>query len=154
MLKSKKSLYFLLPGVILIWGLLIWKIIGSFSDQSPVSLPVQVYAKKPVQVKKKDTFSLIKLEQDPFLGTAYTKPVVVQKNTYNVTPLIEWPPINYLGLVSDSQIASQIHILNINNNQYLLETGEEAEGVRLIRSKQEKVTMSYKGKQKVFFKSN
>ncbi len=153
MLKSKKSLYFLLPGVALIWGLLIWKIIGSFSDKAPVSPPVQVYEKKPVQIKKKDTFSLIKLEQDPFLGTAYIKPAAVQKKAKNVTTLIEWPPINYLGLVSDTKIASQIHILKINNIQYLLRPGEEAEGVKLIRAKQEKVIMGYKGNQKEFLKS-
>lgn len=154
MSNNKKSLYFLFPVVIIIWGIAIWKIFGSFSDEPPARQTPSIVINKPEKMVKKDTFSLLSLEGDPFLGLIYKKPGKPVKARVIPPIEIEWPVIKYLGLVSDAKISSKIYVLRINDQQYLMEAGNEEEGVKLIRDKKGLLIMSYKGNQKEFLKTN
>lgn len=154
MLKNKNTLIFLFPVVVIIWGIVIWKVVGSFTDEIQV-LPIPNHVdKKVVQIIPKDTFSLIEMDNDPFLGVAYNKPKTPTKVTGKAPVEIEWPPIEYLGLVSDTDVSSRIHVLMIEEQQHLMETGTEVDGVKLVMSRQDGVILKYRGVQKEFMKNN
>jgi type II secretory pathway component PulC len=153
-LKSKKSLYILFPIVLVIWGGVIFKTVAAFSDEPALKNTIEVpNRKESLKFVKKDTFSLLELESDPFLGQSYSKPAVKKEKVSVVKRVIDWPVINYLGLVSGKNKKSAIHILQINGNQFLLKSGETAEEVKVISSLDDKVWLSYKGTRKVLFKN-
>lgn len=154
MSNNKRSLYFLFPVVVIIWGIAIWKLLESFSDDPPARQTPAMVINKPIKMIRKDTFSLLTLESDPFLGLVYKKPGRPVKSRVIPPIEIEWPVIKYLGLVSDAKISSKIYVLRINEQQYLMEPGSEEEGVSLIRDKKGLLLMSYKGIQKEFLKIN
>lgn len=154
MLKNKNTLVVLFPVVVIIWGIVIWKVVSSFTDEIPV-LPIPKHVdKKVAQIIPKDTFSLIKLDNDPFLGVAYNKPKTPAKVSGKAPVEIEWPAIEYLGLVSDTDISSRIHVLMIEEQQHLMESGTEVDGVKLVMARQDGVILNYRGVQKEFRKNN
>lgn len=153
-MKSKTSLYILLPVVFIIWGLLIWRIVGAFSEEV-YSLPqAPVNPSTPQNVILKDTFSLLEVERDPFLNIPYKKQEPIKKTTVAKPQEIEWPSISYLGLVTETGVSSGIHIIKINEQQFLLKPGNEAEGVKLLRTNGNTISLAYRGSRKNIIKDN
>lgn len=153
-MKNKTSLYILFPVVVLIWGLVIWRVVGAFSEESvpfPQSSGIQ---NKPIEIIKRDTFSLVSVERDPFLDIPLNKENVPIKTGKVVKPEVIWPSITYLGQVSDTKISSRVYVIKINEQQYILGPGGEAEGVKLLKVKGEKVSLVYQGSRKEFIKGN
>lgn len=144
----------LFPLVVIIWGLVIYRVLGAFGDEK-VILPVgpRVIVEEAVKMER-DTFSLLPVERDPFLGHYYKKPV--QPKTRRVVPVQkpEWPEISYLGLISDTGKSSAIHILQVNGKQVIMEKNENAEEIKLIGSTTGQVTLLYKGDRKIIKKEN
>lgn len=152
MFKSKGSLYVLFPLVIIIWGIVIYKVVGVFEDE-PENLPV-LRTEGVVEVKKitRDTFSLLPVNQDPFLGHYYKKPEKVIKSKALPPKEIHWPQVKYLGLISGTGKSPGVHVLQVNGKQLLIENGDTAEGIKLVNSGTEKVTLLYEGSRKTFSK--
>ena len=154
MLKNKTSLYLLFPLVIIIWGVVIYKMVGAFKDE-PVIIPAPPRAVgEEVKRVQRDTFSLLPIVRDPFLGHYYKKPVEPKKHLAAPPRDVQWPEISYLGLISETGKSSGVHILQVNGNQFLLEKGGVAEEIRIVGSRSEQVTLIYRGDKKTFSKEN
>lgn len=153
MLKSKKSLYILFPVVIFIWGIVIYRIVDALSDKTESAITFSNSGKSKIDKIERDTFSLRPIEKDPFLGIIYNKqkPVFTHKDV-NPLPSIEWPSINYLGLVSGTGGKQKIHIFQISGQQYLMEIGEKVGEIKLVSASASSVKLSYKGQRKEFSK--
>lgn len=153
MLKNRKSLYILFPVVILIWGIVIYKIVDAFTDKTESVITFSNSGKTEINKVKRDTFSLKPINQDPFLGISYIKPKSVsrQKTPSKALP-IAWPAVQYLGLVSGTGKQQKIHILQINQQQNLMEIGETVGGIKLVSASANSVKLSYKGQRKKFSK--
>lgn len=150
-MKSKTSLYILLPLVIIIWGIVIFKVVGAVTERPETAINVpEINRFKNFQFEK-DTFSLEPINQNPFLGHFYKKPDPVIKNIPPKSQII-WPTIIYLGLVSDSGESSKIHIVEINGKQLLFEKGSSNGEFILVGSRSNKVILSYKGERRAFIK--
>lgn len=78
----------------------------------------------------------------------------IRKSAVVKTEEVEWPSISYLGLVTETGVSSGIHILKINEQQFLLKPGNEAEGVKLLRTSGNTVSLAYRGTRKEFVKDN
>lgn len=152
--KSKTSLYILLPVVLIIWGLLIWRIVGAFSEEVYSLPPAPITLSSPHNIILKDTFSLLEVDRDPFLNISYKKQGPIKKSAVVKTKEVEWPSISYLGLVTETGVSSGIHIVKINEQQFLLKPGNEAEGVKLLRTNGNTVSLAYRGTRKEFKKDN
>lgn len=154
MLKGKGSLYILFPLVVIIWGIIIYKIVKVFEDKPVTFRVTQMSEEERVTEISKDTFSLLPQEQDPFLGHTYKKPENSKpsKAANSATGKVEWPEIVYLGLVSDTGKASTIHVVQINGKQFLLEKGNTADGVKLLLTGSNNVTFLFRGSRKTFSK--
>lgn len=151
MFKSKGSLYILFPVVILIWGAIIYKIISAFGDDAtvlpdlPVSAPIVV-----VTGTVKDTFSLLPVEKDPFLGYNYKQPVVRKSREENKIK-VTWPEIQYLGIIS-GQGKTSVYILQFDGQQLLLEKGRPTGGLAIVNGSPAKIQLKFQGDSRVFVK--
>ena len=152
--KNKASLYLLFPLVTVIWGLIIYKVSGAFGDET-ITIPA-VAPKVAEEVKriKKDTFSLLPIDRDPFLGHYYKKPVEPKKHLTAPPSDVQWPEISYLGLISETGGSSGVHILQVNGRQFLLEKGDVAEEIKIVGSRSGQVTLLYLGDKRTFSKAN
>ncbi len=152
--KNKTSLYLLFPLVIVIWGLIIYKVAGAFGDETVVIPAVTPKVTEEVMRIKKDTFSLLPIERDPFLGHYYKKPIEPKKYLVAFPREVQWPEISYLGLISETGKSTGVHILQVNGRQFLLEKGEVAEEIKIVGSRPGQVTLLYRGDKRTFSKAN
>ena len=150
----KKANTKLMIGVVLvIWSILGYQLWSTFmSDETEPTTTVVTNFDQPTYAAK-ETFELLPLEKDPFLGTIYRKPstnnapsAIIKKDT------LQWPQISYVGLVSDANAQSPVFILSVNGSQHLLKIGQEIEGIKVIRGTSEKIKLAYRTKTKEFLK--
>jgi hypothetical protein len=153
MFKSKASLYLLFPLVVIIWGVVIYRVLDVFEDEPEAPSVVRAGEEKELKKISIDTFSLLPIDQDPFLGHYYKKPEKIKAMKTLAKKEVKWPTISYLGLVSGSEKSSGIHVVQINDRQILLEKGNIAEGVKLVSSGNGRIMLLYKGSRKTFSKS-
>lgn len=152
-MKGNKNIKILLPAVIVVWGLLIYKIVDAFSSENIAVTRIQKTNFKPPKGIKKDTFSLLPIEVDPFLGTTYTKSKTASQNINAIhKPKIEkqWPSIGYFGIVTDKNSPISVYIVSINGQQYLLKKGDTLQKLRVIKGSEENIFIRYEGKTKEF----
>ncbi len=142
-----------MPVVIVIWGFLIYKIVDAFrSESSTIARTEKSSFKKPKGIKR-DTFSLISIEADPFLGTVYVKPKPIPQN---INPASKqrvekkWPSIEYFGIVADKQSTSSVYILSINGQQFLLKNGDTIQKLKILKGSNENVSIRYEGQTKEY----
>ncbi|WP_378185636.1 hypothetical protein ACE939_11035 [Aquimarina sp. W85] len=152
MLKGKKALYILLPLVAIIWGAIIYQIIDTFSDPELASQHSKKFSKQAsITLKERDTFSIKKLARDPFLGTVYKKKIPVKKkNNHPVQPTINWPSIQYKGLIAGENFLNSIFLIAVNGQELLMKIKEPQSGVEIIKGTTTHVVLKYKGKRKQF----
>jgi hypothetical protein len=149
--KKNKFVKILLPIVILIWGYVGYVIFDAFSsdDTKIQKTPVESNYSKPT-IEKKESFELIPIDSDPFLGTLYKKPKVNRTASANKSSKkeIKWPSIQFQGIVSGG--ASSVYMVSINGQQHLLSKGDEIQKVKLIKGSSENVSLQFEGQTKQF----
>ena len=139
--------------VIVIWGLLIYKIVDAFSSENIDITKTQKTNFKPPKGIQKDTFSLVPIETDPFLGTVYVKSKQTPKNVNTTSkPKIDqqWPSIGYFGIVADKKSTSSVYIVSINGQQFLLKKGDTLQKLKIIKGSEENIFIRYEGQTKEF----
>lgn len=149
-MKKKTKTYLLLTVVVIIWGIVGFKIITTLTSgkDEPVREELNI-AFEPENLKKVDTFSIDKIARDPFLGQL-GKPVPLKKNIRKSAPIpsIEWLPISYHGVIKKDGSNEQVFLLTVNNKQYLLQIGHSVEEVTLEKGNAEEIVIIYKGYKK------
>ncbi len=145
-MKGNRNIRILLPVVIVIWGLLIYKIVDAFSTvDTPTVNTATAHFKAPTGVQK-DTFSLKPIGSDPFLGTVYAKEGTLSSTANtprapkNETP---WPSIGYFGIVADKNSPTSVYIVNINGQQFLLKQGDTLQKLKIIKGSEENIFIRF-----------
>ena len=120
-MKKQTKTYLLLGFVLLIWGIIGFKLLGALSSKPEQSNIVERSINfTPKAVKKKDTFSLVVNYRDPFLGTL---PTPTKKNrARKIVPKDPEPEIKieYTGLVQDKDTKERIFFLTIEGQPHLM----------------------------------
>ena len=149
MTKNRKTLVVLIPAVALIWGMVIYRIVETLSEEEVIK-PVNKASQKQQTFKtEKDTFSLISLDRDPFLGNTYSSKKNVKKKFVSKKE-INWPTIEYLGMVSDSDSKSGVYLLNVMGRSHFLQKGDEVDSIKLVKVSPNKIWLKYKNSTRVF----
>lgn len=149
-MKSKKSIYILLPVVLIIWGLIIYRFF-SFSNTEAVEEPANNnFLVKPLAVKPRDTIAINVHYRDPFLGKMYAPSAKIRKDAKsikNVTPdaPLQWPPIIYKGIVSDTKNKKKVFMLIINGNTFLMSEKDKEQDITLKGGNRDFIEVTYKG---------
>ena len=143
-MKSKVTTYILIAGVLVIWGIILWKVFSPKDDAPQIDMtPRKVVAVEEVV----DTLMLN--YRDPFLGAIPTKPIVNIRSVPLSVPMqiIEQEPppehrLRYLGQITR---ASTPHsLVEINGVLHTMRKGDTAEGYRLTTIWQDSVALKWK----------
>ena len=148
-MKNKKSIYLLVILVVAIWGLIIFRIVR-ISHKEPV---YQVSNKSVATIEKyelvSDSFILVANYPDPFLKNIVKNsprriqgptPVVTSrsknkpgKEKAEVAKKVNWPAIQYGGLIHNNKSNKTTGLLIINGNSNIMEQGNTYEELTLER---------------------
>lgn len=150
-MKNKKSIYFLLPVVVFIWGAVLYQFFSYTTDEELMEVSSGSFNLKPLNIKERDTFSIDVSYRDPFLGKTYMTATGDKgnKNTgkrqIKTEEPIVWPSIVYKGIVSDSNEKTRVFMLIINGQTFLMKKGDIENDVFLKEGNRESVYVKYKG---------
>ncbi|SDQ01677.1 hypothetical protein SAMN05428975_5928 [Mucilaginibacter sp. OK268] len=161
-MKNKKIVYLLILLVVIVWGMVIYRIYAAVSDNSePVIAPV-TKIKEPYDDYgiAKDTSRLQAKYRDPF-GLAPTKDTAAvspSKSIHRSIPLtvspgINWAAISYMGYIQNPGSKKIIAIMHINGKEVMMTEGENNEQVKLLKNLRDSIKISYHGQTK-FIKPN
>lgn len=151
-MKNKKSVYILLPLVLLIWGMLIYQFFSYSAASVALENTPREFNVKPFKLKERTLFTVNVAYRDPFLGKMYVAPVSNQKKNSNTTKkspkpaeTIVWPTVLYKGMISDAKEKNKIFIMTIAGHDYFMKKGDTENEVFLKEGDKESVYVKYKG---------
>lgn len=156
-MKSKKSLFILLPIVLLIWGLVVYEFFSFSAPDVTLESTSNEYSLKPFKLKERDTFLINVAYRDPFLGKMNSTQTTDSNSNNSKTKkavkrveAIVWPTILYKGIVSDVKEKNKIFMLIIAGHDFFMKKGETENGVFLKDGDKESVYVKYKGNLNLF----
>lgn len=149
-MKSKTTLWILIPAVLSIWGAIGWQVYAAMKGDEDNAAP-KVFSTETGENKQivPDTFSLLLDYPDPF-AVQSAKPKVNVKSQSQITqpktaaPVPEqtqWPNIVYSGLVKQPSSGKMLGFLSVNGVSYFVKEGDEVGGVRVERLNQQLVSL-------------
>jgi predicted negative regulator of RcsB-dependent stress response len=147
-MKNKKTAYIMVPIVLVIWGMIGWKVYAAMKDKDD-AVVVNVYEEKIkiISTKISDTISIIADYRDPFLdkrdrpkeNSKFNPGSYRDQNSklavvkVPVSPKAEpvWPKIVYHGLIKRTNDQKTVGFLSVNDQSYFVR-GEEVAGEVLV----------------------
>ena len=137
MMKNKKMMIVLIPLVVVIWGLVLYRILDFQSDEV-ATLPPPSKAVIDTNTAKNEVFHIVADYRDPFLGRVAkkTKPkpkdAIARKKVIKKPPIpVKWPPIVFGGVIRNQQSKQEVAILTVNQQEALLAVDDKLQGVTL-----------------------
>ncbi len=158
-MKNKKLTYILLPVVIFIWGLIIYRIIDFKKEKN---IPIHNRNITLTDTIKENTsqYRLMVNYSDPFLKHTYIaekpkeevqvfeppKRNIVRQNRQpvrnNIRRNVRWPEIIYRGMVSDSS-KRIIGLLEIDKKNFLIEKGNVINDINVLNLQEDSLVLIY-----------
>ncbi len=165
-MKNKKLTYILLPLVVLVWALVIYRIFfeGKAKPEN-ISTLAKPLIKESVK-EEKNTYKLIANYRDPFLSrikqSAVNKKVNKEKETQNTSSnlrrrrtsvsRIRWPEIAYGGFIEDDTDQEITILLNLNKRDYLVKEGDIIDQIIVKAFYGDSLLVEYKDEEKILKK--
>lgn len=145
MLKNKKITYLLLALVVIIWGMIFYRIYSNFGGKKMVekSLPHSVGIAKHDQNDSILTLSLN--YPDPFLKgeEQSVDPLLSIEDKTPISPtVINWPQIEYRGLLCGNNNEST-GLLRIQNTDLLVKQGKVYAAIRIRTLSRDSIFLEY-----------
>jgi hypothetical protein len=150
-LQSKKSIYLLVPLVIIVWGLIAYKIINYTRDDTAKSTLTDVIPDKKTTTDPPLSDTLMLNYNDPFLKSGSTtrpleaKPALILKNAFTSTPSpkakVQWPAISLRCIIQNKTTTHYTANIMINNKEYLLSKGGMAEDITITDIDHRSITL-------------
>ena len=133
-MKNKKQVFFLLPTVALVWGLIIYKVInGASSDHTAYKSVNKVAASTNPVVSTDKSYTLVLNYDDPFgkVSKPRTKKSVqptakpIKKKVVKAeTPEIDLSKFIYQGMVQNAGSKQKIALVLVNNQMKMVKKGD------------------------------
>ena len=156
-MKNKKVVYVLLPIVIIVWGIVFYRIFSVVNPSGAQFTPTSNLSNDlGVENSLVDTFTIIANYRDPFLGKVIssekhivgnasinipTKPLVIPKS---------WPAINYGGMIKIIKSSQQTALVYINGESKMMKMGDVETEVQLLKIYADSIEVMFqKGKRMV-----
>lgn len=163
--KNKTTTYILLTGVLLIWGLVFYRVFAGLSSEDEISY--QLPQKKIVQdieQNKEEAFVLFANYRDPFLGNtskaisgAGSVTVVPGNNTSQVKSKkkepekkepTDWSFLDYIGIVNNKETNKQVGLLVISGKEYMVNDKDVINEVTIVKKVKDSLLVEYRGEKK------
>ena len=152
-MKNKRNTYLLLASVVIIWGIIIYKMTHTLSPDKKVAETGKLLAGfKPKPVQEKDVFDVSVHQRDPFLGT-FIAPEIKTKRIAKRKPVAQKQeavpiPVNFSGMITDKNSGEKIFFVSVNNRQYLMKINDEVQEVKLVKGNAKAISIRYKNQLK------
>jgi len=147
----------LVPSVLLIWGIVFYKVFSGNSDESDYYPESTVFVPKAGDSVAADSFTIVARYRDPFLGSLWKAPVVQKKvipkkKVEPPVPIVvhRWPQMSFLGVVQGK--SGQLGLLNISGKQNIVKAGAVVEGYTISTFTEDSITVHYENEKKVLYK--
>lgn len=172
-MKNKKLQYILIPVVLVVWGLIIYRVLD-FSRQDTPDDPSTVSTLQPNKNNNsvQDTFSLHANYRDPFLkharytGYKYRKTNASNQKTgkkkekkktetnialrREILENIRWPDIKYGGIVQNTRSGEEVGLIEIDKQEFLIRENDSVQKVFIKGLHKDSVIVTYKKTRKTF----
>jgi hypothetical protein len=155
-MKSKWTRILLLVAVMVVWGLIVFRIVSHFSDND-MNINSQLNEVPLTRnVQMPDTFHLLLNYPDPFTGAIEQKSPK-QSISCNYKPKKQdvapptstpMPTVKYYGFVSNKNTNKLVGIVYIGGKQFLAKQGDICNGVSLIKMTNDSILVSYEKSKK------
>ena len=157
-MKNKKLTYFLIFIVLVVWGMIIYRIFdaaGGNDDTTPIASVKP--AKEPYNdftipkdtthllLNYRDPFGLIKLKDTVGLAVVHHPKSKVQLIS---KPAMSWSFIQYSGYIRNPSSKKLIALVSINGKNEMLLEGDTKDQVKLIKNLRDSIKISFNGKTK------
>lgn len=147
-MKSRKSIFILAPLVLLIWGIIGYKIYSSL-DKKDETVVKRIKVEEHQTSFLADTCKLLLSYADPFLDRM--EPIrKVPSGIKNPLPAktavankAAWPLIGYSGMIKNKQSNKILALLSINGTSMSSKEGEEINGVKVLKIFKDSVKLSF-----------
>ena len=153
-MKNKKNIYFLVPAVLTVWGLLGYKIFSGLNPTVQDTVTIELGNQfTPKSIKESDKFTINTNYRDPFLGTfeKKQKKTVTKKRVPIVKKeLVPFPSILYKGIVSPKGNNETVFLVNINGQQYFFKKKEIFNEVKLLKGNTQEIVLQFHKQRKTF----
>jgi len=162
-MKNKKLIYILFPAVIIVWGLVIFRIINYTGKSDDYIIPAKSVMHEFNQKALVDSFTIMANYPDPFkrsVSPATESKQIDDKKTNIANPVnrnrnikrIRWPEIQYGGIVRNNEQNEMIAILNIDNKNCLLMAGDVKFDVKIVQIYNDSITLEFQEEVKTIIK--
>jgi hypothetical protein len=153
-MKNKKLTYFLVFIVLLVWGMIIYRVFAASGNDDPLPVTTIKTAKEPYNdfAIPKDTTHLLLNYRDPFgiikfrdtiaLNVKHPKALVLEKPK----PAMNWSFIQYAGYIRNSSSKKLIALVTINGKSEMFSEGETKDQVKLIKNLRDSIKIGFNGK--------
>ena len=159
-MKNKKLSYFLIAVVAVLWGLIIYRVVGALTAEDETnSMPAAAPTVKEIYNDfdlPKDTAKLLLNYRDPFglikekdtIAVKSDRPMMRKISSVVAKPAMNWSFITYSGYIRNPSTNKLIALVNINGQSATLSEGEIKNQVKLIKNLRDSIKVSYQGKTK------
>jgi hypothetical protein len=153
MFKNKKITYLLMVLVILIWGLIFYKIYSKFGDKNQVEriLPTSAIH---VENRQQDSVFTLSLDYpDPFLkGVEQSSDKSLMTTTINTSDIkvVNWPLIEYRGLLTNSNGNESTGLLRVQSTDHLVKLGKVYAAIIIRTITEDSIFLEYQNESRWF----
>jgi hypothetical protein len=155
-MRNKKLTYLLGIVVIIIWGLIIFRIFISTKNDADLPIIQKTVAREPFNdyTIPADTSKLLLNYRDPFGVTKTKDSIKISKQSgtlikaLKLIPQMDWGFIRYSGYIQNPGSKKLVAVLIINGKSAMMTEGETNDDVKLIKNLKDSVRISFKGKSK------
>jgi hypothetical protein len=153
-MKSKKTVYLVLPVVIGLWALVIYKIVNIYSASEGKLVAASSFIPPVLIANSNDTFSITANYRDPFLGKTETPAAV--NNTPKTPPPpkkiaepTKWPVITYGGVIKSRKSNAQLCMVSINGQTNFMKEGDVLSDVQLKKIYKDSIDVVFQKEKRV-----
>jgi len=155
-MNQKRLRYALIGGVVLIWGLIIYRVINGLSSDEPVVATKKQISKINYDVAS-DSFILFANYPDPFIkdetDLTFVKdniPTTSNQLTIPGTqidkPLFDFGIVEFRGMIVNPETKRKIAFISVKGREYTVKEGDEIEGLSVKKITATEILVSADGK--------
>lgn len=157
-MKNKKLIYILIPLVMLVWGLIFYKIYLKIKGPADDDIKIYSVGKEIIVDNQVDTIKLMLYYRDPFLSYSFH---LVSRRTPGFgssllnsdkkkKPDFIWPEIKYDGMIVNSKTKRKTGLINFEKSSLLVQEGDLVKGYKIVKLFADSVIISYSKNKKTF----
>lgn len=161
MAKDKKTIYIMLPVVLLVWAFVFYQLYGYFFSE-PHYLVNETTVKVAYDKIKDDSFTIVADYRDPFLGSrAAERNNHESSSNMNTIPKSKvatnhdkniWPIINYKGMIKNNNSNKRIGIIVINGSEHLVKKGSIINEIAIVEIDKTQIKVRFQNENKIISK--